>query len=67
MFNRVIDWAVANRLLVLLALCALVGVTAWQLPRLKLDAFPDVTNVPVQVNSEAPRSEEHTSELQSRA
>ena len=54
MFNRVIDWAVANRLLVLLALCALVGVTAWQLPRLKLDAFPDVTNVQVQVNSEAP-------------
>lgn len=54
MFNRIIDWTLANRLLVLLALIALTGVTAWQLPRLKLDAFPDVTNVQVQVNTEAP-------------
>lgn len=53
MFNRIVDWAVANRLLVVLALLAMLGVTAWQLPRLKLDAFPDVTNVQVQVNTEA--------------
>ncbi|MFP1677586.1 efflux RND transporter permease subunit [Alloalcanivorax sp. C16-2] len=53
MFNRIVDWAVANRLLVLLALLVLVGVTAWRLPSLKLDAFPDVTNVQVQVNTEA--------------
>ena len=53
MFNRIVAWAVANRLLVLLALLVLVGVTAWRLPSLKLDAFPDVTNVQVQVNTEA--------------
>lgn len=53
MFNRIVAWAVANRLLVGLALLALLGVTAWQLPRLKLDAFPDVTNVQVQINTEA--------------
>lgn len=53
MFNRIVDWAVANRLLVVLALLAMLAVTAWQLPRLKLDAFPDVTNVQVQVNTEA--------------
>ncbi len=53
MFNRIVDWAVANRLLVVLALLVMLGVTAWQLPNLKLDAFPDVTNVQVQVNTEA--------------
>jgi len=54
MFNRIIGWAVHNRLLVVLALLVLAGVTLWQLPKLKLDAFPDVTNVQVQVNTEAP-------------
>ncbi|WP_133490234.1 CusA/CzcA family heavy metal efflux RND transporter [Alcanivorax sp. 24] len=54
MLNRCIDWAVNNRLVVLLLLMITVGVIAWQMPRLKLDAFPDVTNVQVQVNTEAP-------------
>ena len=54
MLNRCIDWAVNNRLVVLLLLVITVGVIAWQMPRLKLDAFPDVTNVQVQVNTEAP-------------
>ncbi len=54
MFNRIIEGAVRHRLLVVLALLVLTGVTLWQLPKLKLDAFPDVTNVQVQVNTEAP-------------
>ncbi len=54
MLNRCVDWAVRNRLVVLMLLLVTVGVIGWQLPRLKLDAFPDVTNVQVQVNTEAP-------------
>ncbi len=53
MFNRLVDWAVNNRLIVLLLLVITIGVIGWQLPNLKLDAFPDVTNVQVQVNTEA--------------
>ena len=42
-----------NRLIVLLLLVITIGIIGWQLPNLKLDAFPDVTNVQVQVNTEA--------------
>ncbi len=54
MLDRIVEAAVRNRLLVLLALIALMGASALLLPRLKLDAFPDVTNVQVTVNTEAP-------------
>lgn len=54
MFHRVIDWAVGNRLLVVLALIAFVAGTLVIIPRLNLDAFPDVTNVQVAINTEAP-------------
>lgn len=54
MLNRLIDWSVENRLLVLLGLLVALGVAAIFIPRLNLDAFPDVTNVQVQVNTEAP-------------
>lgn len=54
MFNRIIDWAVTNRLLVVLALITLTVSAVFIIPRLNLDAFPDVTNVQVSVNTEAP-------------
>ncbi|MDE0006412.1 MAG: CusA/CzcA family heavy metal efflux RND transporter [Rhodospirillaceae bacterium] len=54
MLNRIIDWAVDNRLLVVLALLGVGAGAATLLPRLNLDAFPDVTNVQVTVNAEAP-------------
>ncbi|MCU7797730.1 MAG: CusA/CzcA family heavy metal efflux RND transporter [Candidatus Thiodiazotropha sp. (ex Myrtea spinifera)] len=53
MLNRLIDWSVANRLLVVLGLLAMLGVATTLIPRLNLDAFPDVTNVQVQINTEA--------------
>ncbi|MCU7852464.1 MAG: CusA/CzcA family heavy metal efflux RND transporter [Candidatus Thiodiazotropha sp. (ex Monitilora ramsayi)] len=53
MLNRLIDWSVANRLLVVLGLLAMLGIAATLIPRLNLDAFPDVTNVQVQINTEA--------------
>ncbi|MBW8190924.1 CusA/CzcA family heavy metal efflux RND transporter [Neiella marina] len=54
MFNRIIDWAVANRLLVLIALIVIIVSSTFLIPKLNLDAFPDVTNVQVSVNTEAP-------------
>ena len=53
MLNKLIDLGVENRLLVLLAILAAVVGATLILPRLNLDAFPDVTNVQVQVNTEA--------------
>ncbi len=54
MFNRMIDWSIHNRLLILIALIALIASAIITLPKLNLDAFPDVTNVQVAVNTEAP-------------
>jgi len=54
MLNKIIDLAVKNRLLVLLALVAGIFAAFLILPKLNLDAFPDVTNVQVTVNTEAP-------------
>lgn len=53
MLNRIIDFGIANRLLVVLALIATAVGASLLLPRLNLDAFPDVTNVQVQINTEA--------------
>jgi cobalt-zinc-cadmium resistance protein CzcA len=54
MLNKFIDFAINNRLLVLLALLVTIIASAMLLPKLNLDAFPDVTNVQVVVNTEAP-------------
>ncbi len=54
MLNRLIDWSVTNRLLVVIALLALTASATLIIPRLNLDAFPDVTNVQVSINTEAP-------------
>lgn len=54
MLDKLIDFAVNNRLLILLALLATLIVGAMVLPKLNLDAFPDVTNVQVVINTEAP-------------
>ncbi len=53
MLNKLIDWSVSNRLLVVLGLLAALAGAALLIPRLNLDAFPDVTNVQVQINTEA--------------
>lgn len=53
MLNRIVDWSVENRLLVILGLIGALMVGLMLLPKLNLDAFPDVTNVQVTVNTEA--------------
>lgn len=54
MLNRLIDWSVTNRLLVVIGLLALIASATLIIPKLNLDAFPDVTNVQVSINTEAP-------------
>jgi len=54
MFNKMIDWSINNRLLVVIALIATMAASVMVIPNLNLDAFPDVTNVQVAVNTEAP-------------
>ncbi|GIU22448.1 efflux RND transporter permease subunit [Shewanella sp. MBTL60-007] len=53
MLQKLIDVAVRNRLLVVLALAGLIIASVAMLPKLNLDAFPDVTNVQVTVNTAA--------------
>tara|TARA_R110001583_G_scaffold41411_10_gene131813 strand:+ start:3536 stop:6745 length:3210 start_codon:yes stop_codon:yes gene_type:complete len=54
MFNKMIDWSINNRLLVVIALIVTMAGSFLVIPKLNLDAFPDVTNVQVAVNTEAP-------------
>ena len=54
MLNRLIDWSVANRLLLVVVLIAFCVSAFFIIPRLNLDAFPDVTTVQVSINTEAP-------------
>lgn len=54
MFNGVINWSVNNRLLVAITLLVFGASAYLVIPKLNLDAFPDVTNVQVAVNTEAP-------------
>jgi cobalt-zinc-cadmium resistance protein CzcA len=54
MFNKIIDFSVNNRLWVILMLVVTLISSVFIIPQLNLDAFPDVTNVQVAVNTEAP-------------
>ena len=53
MFDRIVDFGVKNRLLVVLGLLASLAGSVATLGQLNLDAFPDVTNVQVTINTEA--------------
>ena len=50
----IIAFALKNRLLVLALTALLSGVGIWSMLRLPIDAVPDVTNVQVQINTNAP-------------
>lgn len=53
MLNSIVDWSVKNRLLVILSIVLLMVATLFVLPKLNLDAFPDVSNIQVTINTEA--------------
>ena len=54
MIDKVIGWAVRFRVAVLLLLAALIGGGVWAFRTLRVDAFPDLTNVQVTLLAEAP-------------
>ncbi|MBA4111487.1 MAG: CusA/CzcA family heavy metal efflux RND transporter [Leptothrix sp. (in: Bacteria)] len=54
MFERTLRWVVAQRWLVLLATLAMAAIGVFSYQKLPIDAVPDITNVQVQVNTEAP-------------
>ncbi|HKZ09148.1 MAG TPA: CusA/CzcA family heavy metal efflux RND transporter [Rhodanobacteraceae bacterium] len=54
MLERIIRASIAHRWLVLLLVLGLSGLGIWNYSRLPIDAVPDITNVQVQINTEAP-------------
>jgi cobalt-zinc-cadmium resistance protein CzcA len=54
MIDRLIERSLRGRLLVLAGLTLLVGFGVWSFLKIPLDAFPDVTNIQVEVLSTAP-------------
>ncbi len=54
MIEFLLRFAIARRLLVLCAVVCLVVLGGWSYSQLPIDAVPDITNVQVQINTEAP-------------
>lgn len=54
MLARIIDFSIRQRVLVILATLALIGVGIFSFTRLPIDAVPDITNVQVQINTNVP-------------
>ena len=52
--EKTIRFAIAHRWLMLALTLVLVGVGIWSFTKLPIDATPDITNVQVQINTEAP-------------
>ena len=54
MIERIIYFSIKNKIIVVLAVLALIGWGTYSLTRLPIDAIPDITNNQVQVISLAP-------------
>jgi cobalt-zinc-cadmium resistance protein CzcA len=54
MLDAIIQFSLARRGVVMAAVIALCGLGLWNFNRLPIDAVPDITNVQVMVNTEAP-------------
>ena len=53
MFQKLIEFAIARRWLILFAVLGLAGLGVYSYQRLPIDAVPDITNVQVQINTGA--------------
>lgn len=54
MIDAILAFSIRQRWLVMAAVIAAAALGAWNFTRLPIDAVPDITNVQVQINSEAP-------------
>jgi cobalt-zinc-cadmium resistance protein CzcA len=54
MIDALINFSITRRWLVLFLVMVVAGVGVWNYQRLPIDAVPDITNVQVQINTEAP-------------
>jgi cobalt-zinc-cadmium resistance protein CzcA len=54
MLERILDFSIRNRWLVVLATIVVATVGGWSLTRLPIDAVPDITNNQVQINTVFP-------------
>ncbi len=54
MLDKLIQLSIRHRWLILLAALAIAGLGVYNYQRLPIDAVPDITNVQVQINTEAP-------------
>ncbi|MCH7500685.1 MAG: efflux RND transporter permease subunit, partial [Nitrospinae bacterium] len=54
MLERIIHFSIRQRMFVLFATFGLIGLGIYSFQRLPIDALPDITNVQVQINTEAP-------------
>ena len=52
--ERIIHFSISHRWLVMITVVALCGIGIYNFGRLPIDAVPDITNVQVQINTEAP-------------
>jgi cobalt-zinc-cadmium resistance protein CzcA len=54
MLEKIIRFAIAHRWLMLILTLAMAAIGIWSFTKLPIDATPDITNVQVQINTEAP-------------
>lgn len=53
MFNQILSFSIAQRWLVMIAVCGMTALGIYNFGKLPIDAVPDITNVQVQINTEA--------------
>ncbi len=54
LLERLVRFSIRHRWMMLVLTLGLIGVGIWSFTRLPIDATPDITNVQVQINTEAP-------------
>ncbi len=54
MINAILRLSIERRFLIMTLMLAVIGVGIWSYQKLPIDAVPDITNVQVQINTEAP-------------
>src|SRR5436309_15713033 len=54
MIDKILEFSLRQRGMILFAAIALVGVGLWSATHLPIDAVPDITGVQVQINTEVP-------------